>query len=52
MQNILNRLCPLLEPVLEFRSGRTRARLRNDVKIEKMVLIATCGWWESDPTPS
>ncbi|MEO0189944.1 MAG: hypothetical protein ABIL18_03085 [candidate division WOR-3 bacterium] len=48
MQNILNRLCPLLEPVLEFRSGRTRARLRNDVKIEKMVLIATCGWWEKE----
>ncbi|MEM2102882.1 MAG: flavodoxin family protein, partial [Candidatus Bathyarchaeia archaeon] len=24
MQNFLNRLCPLMEPLLEFRDGRTR----------------------------
>jgi multimeric flavodoxin WrbA len=46
MQNFVNRLCPLLDPFLEFRDGRTRVRLREDVKIRKIVLVATCGWWE------
>ncbi len=45
-QNFINRLCPLLDPVLEMRRGRTRARMRADVKIQKMVLVATSGWWE------
>jgi multimeric flavodoxin WrbA len=46
MQNVINRLCPLLDPVLEFRQGRTRARFRQDVGIRKIVLVATGGWWE------
>ena len=46
MQNVINRLCPLLDPVLEFRQGRTRARFRQDVRIRKIVLVATGGWWE------
>lgn len=46
MQNIINRLCPLLDPALEFREGRTRARFRSDVRIQKMVLVSTSGWWE------
>jgi len=46
MQNLINRLCPLAEPILETRDGRTRARLRDDVKISKIVLVSTCGWWE------
>ena len=46
MQNIINRLCPLLDPVLEFREGRTRARFREDVRIRKFVLVSTSGWWE------
>lgn len=46
MQNFLNRLCPLLDPELNFRQGRTRARLREDVKLEKIVLVSTGGWWE------
>ena len=46
MQNILNRLCPLLDPVLEFREGRTRARFRKDIRIRKFVLVSTSGWWE------
>jgi multimeric flavodoxin WrbA len=46
MQNFVNRLCPLLDPFLEFRDGRTRVRLRDDVKIRRIVLVATCGWWE------
>jgi len=46
MQNIINRLCPLLDPLLEFRQGRTRARFRKDVGIRKIVLVSTGGWWE------
>lgn len=46
MQNIINRLCPLLDPVLEFREGRTRARFRKDVRIQAIALVSTGGWWE------
>jgi len=46
MQNIINRLCPLLDPVLEFRKGRTRATFRKDVRIPAIVLVSTSGWWE------
>jgi hypothetical protein len=46
LQNFVNRLCPLIDPVLEFREGRTRARFRDDVKIRKIVLVSTSGWWE------
>jgi len=46
MQNIINRLCPLLDPVLEFRKGRTRARFRRDVRIQSIALVSTSGWWE------
>jgi len=46
MQNIMNRLCALVKPVLEWRDGRTGARFHDDVRIEKMVLVSTCGWWE------
>ena len=46
MQNFVNRLCPLLEPKLEFREGRTRARFREGVRIRKIALVSTSGWWE------
>ncbi len=48
MQNIINRLCPLLDPLLEFREGRTRARFHKDVGIRKIVLVSTSGWWEKE----
>ena len=46
MQNIINRLCPLLDPALEFRKGRTRATFRKDVRIRAIVLVSASGWWE------
>ena len=46
MQNFINRLCPLMEPILEFHEGRTRAKFHDNVKIRKIVLVSTCGWWE------
>ena len=46
MQNFINRLCPLINPILENREGRTRARFHKQVKIQKIVLLSTGGWWE------
>jgi multimeric flavodoxin WrbA len=46
MQNLINRLCPLVEPILEFRDGRTRAKFHSEVNIRKIVLVSACGWWE------
>lgn len=45
-QNFLNRLCPLLEPILKFKNGRTRAKLHDDVNFSKIVAVVTGGWWE------
>ena len=46
MQNILNRLCPLVIPKLTFLEGRTRAESRSEVSIKNYTLVATSGWWE------
>jgi multimeric flavodoxin WrbA len=46
MQNIINRICPLIDPVLDFRKGRTRAKFRKDVRIRAIALVSTGGWWE------
>jgi len=46
MQDFINRLCPLIEPILTTVDGRTRARFRDDVKISKLVLLSASGWWE------
>ncbi len=46
MQNVINRLCPLLKPLLETRNGRTHGRFQDNVRIRKIVLVSTSGWWE------
>ena len=46
MQNFLNRMVPLIEPILEFKDGRTRAHCHKDVKISKILAVAVSGWWE------
>jgi multimeric flavodoxin WrbA len=46
MQNLINRMAPLLNPILKWQDGRTRARFRADVKISKFVLVSSSGWWE------
>jgi len=48
MQNIMNRMCPLVIPELQTRDRRTRARFRDDVKIKKVALVATGAWWEKE----
>lgn len=46
MQNLINRLVPLMQPKLVRRDGRTRAQARDGVKFKKIALVATSGWWE------
>jgi putative NADPH-quinone reductase len=46
IQNLINRLLPLMEPILENKNGRTRARFHKHVKIKKIMLVSTSGWWE------
>jgi putative NADPH-quinone reductase len=46
MQNLLNRLMPIVEPILEYRDGRTRARFHDNVRISKIVAVTVGGWWE------
>ena len=46
MQNLLNRLCPLVEPDLVTRDGRTRGKMRSEFNISRIALVATGGWWE------
>jgi multimeric flavodoxin WrbA len=46
-QIFLNRLLPLINPVLSTTpGGRTRAIFHKNVKIKKIVLVSTSGWWE------
>lgn len=48
MQNLLNRLLPLMEPTCKWRRGRTRlSGFRANVRISKIVLVSTSGWWET-----
>ena len=46
MQILINRLLPLMEPILENKNGRTRARFHDNIRIKKIMLVATSGWWE------
>ena len=47
-QSFMNRLVPLMEPLLEFREGRTRAKLHDDVNISKIFGVVVGGWWEKE----
>jgi multimeric flavodoxin WrbA len=46
MQNLINRIVPLMDPAIKNRKGRTRARFRDNVMISKFVLVSSSGWWE------
>jgi len=49
MQTFLNRLMPLIDASsLSIKDGRTRARPRAGVRISKIVLVSSAGWWEKE----
>ncbi|MFX0055165.1 MAG: flavodoxin family protein [Promethearchaeota archaeon] len=45
-QNLLNRLMPLVEPLLEIKNDRTRAKFHDNVNISKIVFVSSGGWFE------
>ncbi|MHA1908304.1 MAG: flavodoxin family protein [Candidatus Thorarchaeota archaeon] len=45
-QNLLNRMMPLIEPLLVNKQDRTRAKFHDNVKISKIVFVCTGGWFE------
>ena len=47
-QNFLNRMVPLMEPILETRNGRTRIKAHDDVKISKVFAVVVGGWFEKE----
>jgi len=45
MQNFINRLVPLIDPILRSKDGRTMARTREGVRWKSITVVSTCGWW-------
>jgi multimeric flavodoxin WrbA len=48
LKNMLDRLVPLIQPFVELRDGHCRHALREGTGTGKVVLIANCGFWETD----
>jgi hypothetical protein len=46
MQNLLNRMMPLLESKIVVRGNRMLPHKRADVNVRKVALISSCGYWE------
>ncbi|MBN2180486.1 MAG: flavodoxin family protein [Sedimentisphaerales bacterium] len=48
LKNMLDRVIPIAEPVIELRDGHCRHPGRINVKNGKLVLVSNCGFWEMD----
>jgi multimeric flavodoxin WrbA len=48
MKNLLDRLIPHVQPFFELRDGHCRHPKREQEKLEKVVLVSNCGFWEMD----
>ena len=48
LKNLIDRMIPILEPIIELREDHCRYRARRDVPDGKLVLVASCGFWELD----
>ena len=49
MKNLWDRmLIPMGEPQVVFRNGRSRHPMREGVKSGKIVLVSSCGYWETE----
>lgn len=46
LKTCLDRVFPLVEPLIEIRDSRSRHPLRNGVKHGSIILISNCGLWE------
>jgi multimeric flavodoxin WrbA len=47
-KTVIDRMLPLLEPSMELRNGHCAVQVRTDGKLGKVVLVASCGFWEVD----
>ncbi len=48
MNNLLNRMTPLVQPFVQLRDGHCAGLLREGTKDGKVVLVSSCGYWETD----
>ena len=48
MKNLIDRTMPLFLPTIELRDGRCSGPPREGTKDGRVVLVATCGYWEMD----
>ncbi|MCU0851540.1 MAG: flavodoxin family protein [Candidatus Thermoplasmatota archaeon] len=46
MQDVLNRMVALIDPLVRTRNCRTRGVFRKEFTIKKLALVSSCGWWE------
>jgi len=48
MKNLIDRTMPLFLPLIELLDGHCSGLPREGTKYSKVVLVATCGYWEMD----
>lgn len=48
MKTLLDRMIPCIHPFIELQKGHCRHPVRSDKQGKKMVLVASCGFWERD----
>jgi multimeric flavodoxin WrbA len=48
MKNLVDRIIPIADPIIEFRDGHCRHPRREGVKDGKLILVSNCGFWELD----
>ena len=48
MKNFLDRIIPLMLPFAEIKDGHIIHHMRENVKLQKLVLVASCGFWKLD----
>jgi multimeric flavodoxin WrbA len=48
MKNLLDRIIPIGNPIMELRDGHCRHPRREGMKGRKLVLVSNCGFWELD----
>ena len=48
LKNFLDRTIPLMLPFAEIKDGHITHNMRENVKLQKLVLVASCGFWKLD----
>lgn len=48
LKTVLDRLLPLSKPFVSVRDGQCRLTFYDDVKVKKIVLVSSCGFWNME----